>query len=117
MPQRDIGRAYRQRAIQFVVVVRRHAQPQPRLANGVQVCDIQILLTQMHAVGAVLNCQLPVIVDKQTGMVTLAERNRLDNRRLYRLLLPIFNTQLDSAHADLQQSRNPLHAVDDRIEP
>ncbi len=44
MPERDIRRARRKRAIHFHIVVRGKPKPQARIAYGIQVGDVHILL-------------------------------------------------------------------------
>ena len=75
VPQRDVGGFHRQRARQLRVVMGGHAEPQPGAVNGRQIGGIEIFLAQMHAVGAVLDRQPPVVVDEQSRLITPAQRD------------------------------------------
>ena len=47
----------------------RDAKTQPGLADSAQIGGFQIFLSEMHAIGLVLNRQLPVIVNEQSGVI------------------------------------------------
>ena len=64
------------------------------MANRLQIGDVQIFLAQVHTVSVMLNRQLPVVIDKQTRLVSMAQRNRLLDSGFYFLCLTILNAQL-----------------------
>ncbi|MNF00613.1 hypothetical protein D3C80_1994680 [compost metagenome] len=69
----------------------------------------------MYAIGTVLNRQLPVVVDKQSGVVALAEGNSGGNVVLDLFIRQILNPQLKGSDACVQQTGNPFNAVDYRV--
>ena len=71
----------------------------------------------MHAVGAVLDRQPPVVVDEQSRLITPAQRDGGSDVLFDLLIRQILDAQLDRGDAGLQQTSDPFHAVDDRVKP
>ena len=94
----------------------RDPKTQAGVADRAQVRRFQVLLAQMHAVGLMLNGQLPVVVDKQPGMILTTERDSGDHIVLNVAVALIFDAQLKGTHAGFQQALNPYHAINNRIE-
>ena len=117
MTQRDIRRLSGERDVDLHIIVSGDPQAQPRRLNRLQVGGFKVFLAQMYTVSAVLNCQTPVVVDKQTGVIATTQFNGGHNVGFDLFITLIFNAQLDRAYARLQQAFNPLHAVHHRVKP
>ena len=69
----------------------RDAKTQPGLADSAQIGGFQIFLSEMHAIGLVLNRQLPVIVNEQSGVIAATKGDGGDHVILNFAVAPVFD--------------------------
>ena len=76
-PYGNVAGAERIGAQHLSVAMAAQAEPQASSPDAVQIGKFKVFLSQMHAISAGLNGQLPVVVDEQQGVGAL---NRLNCR-------------------------------------
>jgi hypothetical protein len=92
------------------------AKTQPGFADSAQIGGFQIFLSEMYAVGLMLNRQLPVIVNEQPGVIAAAKGDGGDHVILHLAVASVFDAQLKGTYSSFEQALNPRHAVHHRVE-
>ena len=95
----------------------RKTQSQAGSLNGPQIGALQILLSQVDTIRAVADGRLPMVVDKQAGLIAAPQRYCLHDLLLQIRLIRVFDAQLQGAHTPAQQFFQPRHRINHRIEP
>src|SRR3546814_6687808 len=104
----------RQRALQLLVVMGAHPQPDPGAAQGGEVGAVEILLAEVHEAAALLDGEAPVVVHDELAAGGFAEVTGCADLGPRLRLTAAFNTELHQLDSQGQQPAQPIRAVDDR---
>lgn len=113
--ERDIIRLCGECRRKFRVIVTGKAELQPGTADGRQVSNCEILLAEMNEIAALIDRDLPVIIDDQLAVMASAHHFRPPDMLPQRRSTDILHPQLHQTYSDRHQKFDPVGAIDDQV--